>query len=180
MTLPSFQVCQCCQSTHFTLVNRRHHCRKCGRVVCGGCSSRTFVLSNISDKPQRVCNTCYNRLCNGLTTPAAREQPVEGGEEVKRMVTLGGAPLPLEGAGGAESSDSDGEEGGEELERGSVDSEEYEAVSNLTRVVWGYKLRWLMMVQPKFYPASTSQGRTNGQSSSRLELEDDAKGERAV
>uniref|UniRef100_A0A914D831 Pleckstrin homology domain-containing family F member 2 n=1 Tax=Acrobeloides nanus TaxID=290746 RepID=A0A914D831_9BILA len=58
--------CMCCQSTQFTVLQRRHHCRACGRVVCRGCSSKTFVLEGISKKPVRVCDTCYNKLCQGI------------------------------------------------------------------------------------------------------------------
>lgn len=42
----------------FTFVNRRHHCRSCGNVVCGDCSSRKLPLPGWSD-PQRVCVNCY-------------------------------------------------------------------------------------------------------------------------
>jgi zinc finger FYVE domain-containing protein 26 len=37
--------CMCCQSVAFSMFNRRHHCRRCGRVICGSCSTRrTKVL----------------------------------------------------------------------------------------------------------------------------------------
>ena len=42
----------------------QHHCRKCGAVVCGGCSNKKFVLSYQSDKPVRVCITCFEVLSN--------------------------------------------------------------------------------------------------------------------
>jgi hypothetical protein len=58
--------CMCCQSTHFSVVQRRHHCRACGKVVCRGCSAKSFVLEGISKRPVRVCDTCYNKLCQGM------------------------------------------------------------------------------------------------------------------
>lgn len=94
--------------------------------MCGGCSSRTYILSNISNKPQRVCDTCYRRLCNGLPIPAT-DEPTGAGSG--RMVTLGSGPGGLEGAGaassGAESSDSD-EEGADEEEQGGEDGQTQE------------------------------------------------------
>lgn len=55
-------VCMHCKKTQFTLLNRRHHCRKCGAVVCGPCSNKRFLLPNQSSKPLRVCLDCYNTL----------------------------------------------------------------------------------------------------------------------
>lgn len=40
----------------------QHHCRKCGAVVCGTCSSRKYQLPSQSSKPLRVCDTCYDTL----------------------------------------------------------------------------------------------------------------------
>ncbi|XP_064476755.1 pleckstrin homology domain-containing family F member 2-like [Ornithodoros turicata] len=54
--------CMHCRKTQFTMLNRRHHCRKCGAVVCGPCSSRKFMLPAQSTKPLRVCLTCYDAL----------------------------------------------------------------------------------------------------------------------
>ena len=39
-------ICHC----EFSLVRRRHHCRKCGALVCGECSDHFL--------PDRVCDTC--------------------------------------------------------------------------------------------------------------------------
>mmetsp|Transcript_72304 Transcript_72304/g.172362 ORF Transcript_72304/g.172362 Transcript_72304/m.172362 type:complete len:296 (-) Transcript_72304:12-899(-) len=36
----------------------RHHCRSCGRVVCGYCSNNSVPLSGFQSK-QRVCDTCF-------------------------------------------------------------------------------------------------------------------------
>ncbi|KAL0869728.1 hypothetical protein ABMA27_005965 [Loxostege sticticalis] len=55
-------ICMHCKKTQFTVLNRRHHCRKCGSVVCGPCSSKRFVLKGQSEKPLRVCLQCYDEL----------------------------------------------------------------------------------------------------------------------
>ena len=39
--------------------NRRHHCRRCGRVVCGVCSAQQMSIDGY-ERPQRTCNDCYN------------------------------------------------------------------------------------------------------------------------
>jgi hypothetical protein len=55
-------VCMHCKKTQFTVLNRRHHCRKCGVVVCGPCSNKRFLLPSQSSKPLRVCLNCYDTL----------------------------------------------------------------------------------------------------------------------
>lgn len=37
--------CMCCQKTAFSMFNRRHHCRRCGRVVCYYCSNNRMLVS---------------------------------------------------------------------------------------------------------------------------------------
>lgn len=50
--------CTQCPS-EFTVINRRHHCRKCGALVCGKCSSFKMIVPNIdAKKPVRVCDKC--------------------------------------------------------------------------------------------------------------------------
>lgn len=58
-------VCMRCQKIKFTPVSRRHHCRKCGFVVCGPCSEKKFLLPSQSSKPVRVCEFCYEQLSAG-------------------------------------------------------------------------------------------------------------------
>lgn len=51
----------CCTrcNAEFTILYRRHHCRKCGELVCGKCSSYKMVVKNIDPvKPVRVCDGC--------------------------------------------------------------------------------------------------------------------------
>ncbi|XP_047487877.1 pleckstrin homology domain-containing family F member 2-like isoform X2 [Penaeus chinensis] len=69
------QVCMHCKKTQFTLINRRHHCRKCGKVVCGPCSSKKVLLIHQSNKPLRVCLTCYDEL-SSAQTEAGNETPI--------------------------------------------------------------------------------------------------------
>lgn len=75
-------ICMHCRKTQFTVLNRRHHCRKCGAVVCNPCSSKKFLLPAQSSKPLRVCLSCYDTLSNqsrtnvGETPPKVNEKSV--------------------------------------------------------------------------------------------------------
>ncbi|KAK4875349.1 hypothetical protein RN001_011771 [Aquatica leii] len=51
--------CMSCTAT-FTVVKRRHHCRNCGKIFCGRCSSNSVPLPKFGHvKPVRVCNKCF-------------------------------------------------------------------------------------------------------------------------
>jgi hypothetical protein len=63
-------VCMHCKKTPFGVIVRRHHCRKCGLVVCGPCSNRKFLLPKQSSKPLRVCLTCYDTLSKSKSNMA--------------------------------------------------------------------------------------------------------------
>ena len=46
-------------SNKFTVIKRRHHCRKCGSLVCASCSPHRLLLRNIDPlHTVRVCNGC--------------------------------------------------------------------------------------------------------------------------
>mmetsp|Transcript_15847 Transcript_15847/g.40533 ORF Transcript_15847/g.40533 Transcript_15847/m.40533 type:complete len:695 (+) Transcript_15847:1646-3730(+) len=50
-------------SMRFTMIKRRHHCRACGGIYCGGCTSKRFTLVKAGfDHPTRVCDDCYGKL----------------------------------------------------------------------------------------------------------------------
>lgn len=50
--------CLICQK-QFTTLNRRHHCRKCGKCICGDCSKGKMVLKE-GEAAERVCCYCYD------------------------------------------------------------------------------------------------------------------------
>merc|ERR1711973_622532 len=70
--------CMHCMKTKFTAINRRHHCRKCGAVVCNNCSPKRVLLPNQSSKPLRVCNTCFTALSSGKADPRDSQQEKPG------------------------------------------------------------------------------------------------------
>ncbi|GAV70984.1 Cpn60_TCP1 domain-containing protein/FYVE domain-containing protein/PIP5K domain-containing protein [Cephalotus follicularis] len=70
----SCRVCYECDS-QFTVFNRRHHCRLCGRVFCAKCTANSIPAP--SDEPKtgrgdceriRVCNYCFKQWEQGITT----------------------------------------------------------------------------------------------------------------
>lgn len=58
--------CMACKK-NFTTIRRRHHCRQCGGLYCGMCSSKRFPLLDrgFSD-PVRVCDKCHHELSSEL------------------------------------------------------------------------------------------------------------------
>ncbi|XP_051500905.1 pleckstrin homology domain-containing family F member 2-like [Myxocyprinus asiaticus] len=57
-------ICMRC-SEHFNVTNRRHHCRRCGFIVCRTCSKYRALLPNISSRPVRVCRHCIINMQDG-------------------------------------------------------------------------------------------------------------------
>ena len=52
-----------CLTTKFSVFNRRHHCRKCGALVCSKCSrKRALVVQVSTNRLQRVCDDCYDEI----------------------------------------------------------------------------------------------------------------------
>lgn len=55
--------CMCCKRQKFSLLTRRHHCRRCGRVVCSSCSDHRAEIGGIySNLMVRVCMECYQQI----------------------------------------------------------------------------------------------------------------------
>nr|XP_043621232.1 uncharacterized protein LOC122592963 [Erigeron canadensis] len=49
--------CQSC-SSHFTFINRKHHCRRCGGLFCGSCTQQRMYLRGQGESPVRICDPC--------------------------------------------------------------------------------------------------------------------------
>ncbi|XP_023520487.1 1-phosphatidylinositol-3-phosphate 5-kinase FAB1B-like isoform X1 [Cucurbita pepo subsp. pepo] len=63
----SCRVCYECDS-QFTFINRRHHCRRCGRVFCSKCTANSIPApstdptnSREDSEKIRVCNYCFKQ-----------------------------------------------------------------------------------------------------------------------
>ena len=55
--------CYLCEKK-FTMFNRKHHCRNCGKIICGSCSEKYECGKRGSTYPVRVCKLCYNCVLN--------------------------------------------------------------------------------------------------------------------
>lgn len=56
----NIRTCMCCHKTNFTMLMRRHHCRRCGKVVCYACSKYRMEIPELyGDVKVRVCVNCY-------------------------------------------------------------------------------------------------------------------------
>merc|ERR1712137_375492 len=74
--------CMLCDAK-FTTINRRHPCRKCGKLVCGSCSGKKYKLENMG-KVCRVCDLCYEILDGGAPDPK-RESTVGRAQTMKAL-----------------------------------------------------------------------------------------------
>ncbi|WAR01742.1 PKHF2-like protein [Mya arenaria] len=81
--------CMVCKRSQFSMLNRRHHCRKCGVVVCNECSKNRWLLPQQSSKPLRVCLSCFEKLSNsrsqsdqvGFPAPAVTSNDESSGSD---------------------------------------------------------------------------------------------------
>lgn len=55
-------VCHMCR-VKFSTFTRQHHCRACGEVFCGKCSSKVSIIPKVGiEREVRVCDPCYDEI----------------------------------------------------------------------------------------------------------------------
>ncbi|KAL0969454.1 hypothetical protein UPYG_G00227580 [Umbra pygmaea] len=79
-------LCMVCQREKFTMFNRRHHCRRCGRLVCHACSDHKMVVEGYTEEEAevRMCDQCYS-----FYHPDADDEP--------EQAEVAGSPASAEG-----------------------------------------------------------------------------------
>uniref|UniRef100_A0AAR2KJI0 Hepatocyte growth factor-regulated tyrosine kinase substrate n=1 Tax=Pygocentrus nattereri TaxID=42514 RepID=A0AAR2KJI0_PYGNA len=56
--------CHRCR-VQFGVMTRKHHCRACGQIFCGKCSSKYSTIPKFGiEKEVRVCEPCFDKLSN--------------------------------------------------------------------------------------------------------------------
>jgi hypothetical protein len=90
------KICQICSKEFGNMTSRRHHCRSCGILCCGECSSKRMTLSSKVDMMStkrlsggatgdRTCDGCFNKLnhlaerplVNNVQVGALREKALD-------------------------------------------------------------------------------------------------------
>ncbi|XP_076312183.1 hepatocyte growth factor-regulated tyrosine kinase substrate-like isoform X2 [Tachypleus tridentatus] len=74
-TAPDWTDGDCCNRcrVQFTVVQRKHHCRNCGQIFCGKCSSKTSSIPRFGiEKEVRVCETCWEKLKESTSSPGQK------------------------------------------------------------------------------------------------------------
>ncbi|KAL1501989.1 hypothetical protein ABEB36_007205 [Hypothenemus hampei] len=61
--------CMCCKDVTFSMFNRRHHCRRCGRAVCYTCSLNRMIVPTYGDLLVRVCLDCFKPKIRNTNDP---------------------------------------------------------------------------------------------------------------
>uniref|UniRef100_A0A914HEN1 FYVE-type domain-containing protein n=1 Tax=Globodera rostochiensis TaxID=31243 RepID=A0A914HEN1_GLORO len=73
--------CTSCLSP-FTLVRRRHHCRNCGRIFCGQCSTNQIAIPELGyDRRVRVCELCHENRLRQYHSESGHQENESFGEE---------------------------------------------------------------------------------------------------
>ncbi|XP_061556873.1 hepatocyte growth factor-regulated tyrosine kinase substrate isoform X3 [Phycodurus eques] len=84
--------CHRCR-VQFGVMTRKHHCRACGQIFCGKCSSKYSTIPKFGiEKEVRVCEPCFELLNNHPSL----SPPLRKAESKPASTGTGGAELPPE------------------------------------------------------------------------------------
>ncbi|XP_050298507.1 hepatocyte growth factor-regulated tyrosine kinase substrate isoform X2 [Anthonomus grandis grandis] len=62
----------------FGILQRKHHCRACGQVFCGQCTTKSTSLPKYGiEKEVRVCDTCYEKATKPSSTSKSSKQETD-------------------------------------------------------------------------------------------------------
>lgn len=77
---PEWKDGECCTRCRvvFGVVQRKHHCRNCGEVMCSKCSSKVSTIPRFGiEREVRVCDSCYEKLRDKKSTSDTDALPSE-------------------------------------------------------------------------------------------------------
>nr|XP_045595606.1 hepatocyte growth factor-regulated tyrosine kinase substrate-like isoform X1 [Procambarus clarkii] len=82
------ECCHRCRS-QFTMIRRKHHCRACGQVFCGDCSSKYSTIPKFGiEREVRVCESCFDDINKStILDPATWDQETRPTESSQRPTT---------------------------------------------------------------------------------------------
>ena len=72
----------------FTIYERKHHCRNCGKVFCSSCSQYQAEIPRLKIlQPVRVCKSCHDGLTNDKVTKKnlSKSRSASGSKPVKKI-----------------------------------------------------------------------------------------------
>ncbi|KAK3852709.1 hypothetical protein Pcinc_040715 [Petrolisthes cinctipes] len=106
--VPDAEVRQCpvCEEAIFSIFCRRHHCRRCGRVVCGRCSQHRLPVQGYDNLPVRVCRDCHQQTKEINLNTYIQVRPLR--DSTFETVSVGSAEESSTHGGTSWASDSEG------------------------------------------------------------------------
>jgi ankyrin repeat protein len=72
------ELSDCCLlcAEKFSLTKRRHHCRRCGMLICANCGSKKFTHLRKKEEGLRACDPCYNIMAQKYLVHARKQRKI--------------------------------------------------------------------------------------------------------